>query len=61
MRQSEVIEKAEEYIIRTGDYGLRPLKSDEMKSLTGLKYVPAIEKRIGRRITGAEWESMSIR
>jgi hypothetical protein len=61
VRRNETIEKAEEYIARTGDYGLRPLKTNEIKSLTGLRYVPAIEKRIGRRITDAEWESMSIR
>jgi hypothetical protein len=61
MKRDETIEKAEEYIVRTGDYGLRPLKAEEMKSLTGLRHVPAIEKRIGRRITDAEWESMSIR
>jgi hypothetical protein len=61
MRCDETIEKAEEYIARTGDYGLQPLKADERKSLTGLRHVPAIEQRIGRRITDAEWESMSIR
>jgi hypothetical protein len=32
-----------------------------MKSLTRHRYVPVIEKKIGRRITDAEWGSMSIR
>jgi hypothetical protein len=61
MSDNDIIKRAEEYIVRTGDYGLKQLKEDERKSLTGLRYVPIIEKKIGRRITDAEWEAMSIR
>ncbi|MDR1213325.1 MAG: hypothetical protein LBK54_04445 [Propionibacteriaceae bacterium] len=61
MSEEEIVKQAEEYIARTGDYGLKPVRADERKNLTGLRYVPIIEKKIGRRITDAEWEGMSIR
>ncbi|MDR3106618.1 MAG: hypothetical protein LBU05_00220 [Bifidobacteriaceae bacterium] len=61
MDRQEIVERAEEYIERTGDYGLRPVKDDDKRHLTGLRYVPIIERKIGRRITDAEWEAMSIR
>jgi hypothetical protein len=61
MGDAEAVERAEDYIARTGDYGLRPVKDEDRKSLTGLRFVPVIEEKIGRRITDAEWEAMSIR
>jgi len=57
----KTIKAAEEYIKRTGDYGLIPLSVDQMRSLTGLRHKIAIEKKLGRRISDAEWENMSIR
>ena len=57
-RCTEIIEKGEEHIRKYG-YGVVPVKN--RNELTGLRYIPAIEAKLGRKITDSEWENMSIR
>jgi hypothetical protein len=55
------LDVAERYIRETGDYGIVPQKDKDRRHMTGLRYIPELKKRMGRDITDAEWESMSIR
>jgi len=57
-RCAEIIAKGEEHIRKYG-YGIIP--NQNPNDLTGLRFIPAIEAKLGRKITDAEWEGMSIR
>ena len=51
----EVVEK----IIEKKGHGIVPNR--DRNSLTGLRFIPIIEAKMGRKITDVEWESLSIR
>lgn len=57
-RREKVIADGEE-LIRKHGHGIVPLKN--RNELTGILFIPAIEARLGRKITDSEWEGMSIR
>ena len=57
-RCAEIIAKGEEHIRKYG-YGILPPKN--RNDFAGLRYIPAIEAKLGRKITDYEWENMSIR
>ena len=57
-RRERVIAEGEERIRKHG-HGIIPPKNPN--DLTGLRYIIAIEARLGRKITDSEWEGMSIR
>jgi len=57
-RCAEIIAKGEEHIRQYG-HGIIPHQNPN--ELTGLRYILAIEAKLGRKITDSEWESMSIR
>ena len=57
-RCAEIIDKGDKHINKFG-YGIIPSKCNN--DLTGFRYILAIEKKLGRKITDNEWDSMSIR
>lgn len=57
-RCAEIITKGEENIHKYG-YGIIPPKN--RNDFAGLRHIPAIEAKLGRKITDNEWENMSIR
>ena len=57
-RHERVIAEGEE-LIRKHGHGIVPPKN--RSDLTGLRYIIAIEARLGRKITDSEWDGMSIR
>ncbi|MCL2558968.1 MAG: hypothetical protein FWE07_00655 [Turicibacter sp.] len=57
-RHKNIIAEGEAYIREHG-HGIVPTK--DRRDLIGFRYVLAIEVRLGRKISDAEWDSMSIR
>jgi len=57
-RRAQVIADGEE-LIRKHGHGIVPPKN--RNDFTGLRYLVAIEARLGRKITDSEWDGMSIR
>jgi len=57
-RCAEIIAKGEENIQKYG-YGILP--PTNRNDFAGLRHIPAIEAKLGRKITDNEWENMSIR
>jgi len=57
-RCADIIAKGDEHINKFG-YGIIPSKCNN--DLTGFRYILAIEKKLGRKISDYEWDSMSIR
>jgi hypothetical protein len=55
---AKIIATGEEHIRKHG-HGMIPPKN--RNDLTGLRYIPVIEAKLGRRITNNEWNNMSIR
>jgi|GEM_PF-843585 len=57
-RREKVIAEGEELIRKYG-YGVVP--PENRNDLTGLRFIPSIEAKLGRKITESEWDGMSIR
>jgi len=57
-RCAEVIAKGDAHIQK---YGHGVIPNVNRNELTGLRYIPAIEAKLGRQITDREWDNMSIR
>jgi len=57
-RCAEIIAKGEENIRKYG-YGIIPQQN--RNDFAGLRHIPAIEAKLGRKITENEWDNMSIR
>jgi len=57
-QREKVVADGDAYILKHG-YGIVPLQNPN--ELTGLLFVPAIEAKLGRKITDSEWDGMSIR
>ena len=55
----EMILRVGEKVITEQGHGIVP--EPETRNLTGLRYIPIIERKLGRKITEKEWEDMSIR
>ena len=57
-RKKFAFEVTEKLVLKQG---LGVVPNRDRRSLTGLRFMPIIEAKIGRKITDSEWESMSIR